>query len=99
MRKIPQPKTSNPKTDMKLPNPVKTPALLQMMQWILTPLSLMEDCAQRYGDIFTLTVGSKLTPIVYVSNPQALQEIFTGDSTKQFSAPGNQNRYQLNNPG
>jgi cytochrome P450 family 110 len=61
------------------------------MQWIAFPLSMMEDCAKRYGDIFTLSVSPKLTPIVFVSNPIALQEILTGDSTKQFSAPGNLN--------
>ncbi len=79
------------KTDMKLPNTSKTPGFIQMMQWIASPLSMMENCAKRYGDVFTLSVSPKLTPIVFVSNPIALQEILTGDSTKQFSAPGNLN--------
>jgi cytochrome P450 family 110 len=46
---------------------------------------MMEDCAKRYGDIFTLCLGEKYAPVVLVSNPIALQEILTGDSTKQFS--------------
>jgi cytochrome P450 family 110 len=50
---------------MKLPNTSKTPAFIQMMQWIAFPLSMMEDCAKRYGDIFTLSVSPKLTPIVF----------------------------------
>jgi cytochrome P450 family 110 len=76
---------------MKLPNTVKTPDIIQMMQWIVSPLSLMENCAKHYGDIFTLCVSPKFTPIVFVSNPIALQEILTSDSIKQFSAPGDLN--------
>ncbi|WP_411675337.1 hypothetical protein [Dulcicalothrix desertica] len=51
----------------------------------------MEICAKRYGDIFTLRVSPKRTPIVFISNPQALQEILTSDSNKYFSAPGDKN--------
>ncbi len=76
---------------MKLPNTVKTPALIQMIEWIFAPLSMMENCAKRYEDLFTLCVSPGFIPVVFVSNPQALQEILTGDSTKQFSAPGNKN--------
>ncbi|RUT03421.1 cytochrome P450 [Dulcicalothrix desertica PCC 7102] len=79
------------KNNTKLPNGSKAPAFLQMMQWIVNPLSMMSECAKRYGDIFTLCLGEKYAPVVFVSNPIALQEILTGDSTKQFSAPGEQN--------
>lgn len=61
------------------------------MQWIINPFALMESCAQRYGDIFTLRVGPGFRPYVFVSNPQALQEILTND-TKQFEAPGEVNQ-------
>jgi cytochrome P450 family 110 len=74
-----------------LPNNSQKHTFLQVIQWIFAPMSMMESCAKRYGDIFTLSVSPKLTPIVFVSSPQALQEIVTGDSTKQFSAPGNLN--------
>jgi unspecific monooxygenase len=39
----------------------------------------MEACAQRYGDIFTLRIGSAFKPQVFISNPQAIQQIFTTD--------------------
>lgn len=68
---------------MKLPNGPQTPPLLQMLQWIATPLELMETCAKRYGDFFTLRVGKNFVPVVFISHPQAIQEIFTADS-KQF---------------
>jgi hypothetical protein len=50
---------------------------------------MMEERAKRYGDTFTMYTRGKATPVVFVSNPIALQEILTSDSTKQFSAPGN----------
>ena len=75
---------------MKSPNGPKTPALVQLMQWIADPFALMHNCANRYGDCFTVRVGSNFRPIVFVSNPQAIQEILTSD-TKQFEAPGDVN--------
>ncbi|MBW4575728.1 MAG: cytochrome P450 [Aphanothece sp. CMT-3BRIN-NPC111] len=75
---------------MKLPDGPQTPALLQTMQWIGRPLAFMDACAQRYGDIFTTRVVGNSKPLVFISNPQAIQEIFTADS-KQFEAPGNLN--------
>jgi cytochrome P450 family 110 len=79
-------------TNIKLPNGSKAPALIQMLQWVVSPLSMMEEWTKRYGDIFTLRIGEKYTPIVLVSNPQALQEILTSDS-KHFSAPGDVDKF------
>jgi len=72
---------------MKLPQGPQTPALVQMLQWIASPMSFMEACAQRYGDIFTMQLNG---PAVFVSNPQALQQILTND-TKEFEAPSDWN--------
>jgi cytochrome P450 len=44
----------------------------------------MENCAERYGDIFTLQLTE---PVVMISNPQGLQQMLTSD-TKEFAAPG-----------
>ncbi|MBE9214619.1 cytochrome P450 [Plectonema cf. radiosum LEGE 06105] len=73
---------------MKLPNGPQTPSFIQTFQFILNPLSMMENCARRYGDIFTLNLKS---PVVFISNPQALQQILTND-TKDFSAPSKGNK-------
>jgi len=74
----------------RLPGP-QTPPLLQMLQWIAYPMRYMEICAQRYGDLFALRLGEQSAPIVFVSNPQALQEILVG-SSKAFEASGELNR-------
>ncbi|MBD1936252.1 cytochrome P450 [Microcoleus sp. FACHB-68] len=63
---------------MKLPNIVDTPPLLQLVQWITDPLGYMDANVERYGDIFTARLGKSKT-IVFASNPQAIQEIFSAD--------------------
>lgn len=73
---------------MKLPPGPQTPTIAQMLQWVATPMSFMEACAKRYGDIFTLNLS---IPVVLVSNPQALQKILTSD-TKEFTAPSDWNK-------
>jgi len=49
----------------------------------------MEAAAQRYGDIFNAPMIGSHDVVLFVSNPQALQRIFTND-TKQFIAPPHQ---------
>ncbi|MEO1373501.1 MAG: cytochrome P450 [Cyanobacteria bacterium J06635_10] len=68
---------------MKLPNGPKTPAFIQTLQFILNPLALLENCAKRYGDIFTLQLKKT---VVFVSNPQALQQILTNDNKSYLIA-------------
>lgn len=46
----------------------------------------MEECAKRYGNIFTLELSRNTPPLVVVSHPQALQEILTND-TEKFTSP------------
>ena len=76
---------------MTLPPSPQTLPIVQMLQWIVRPMALMEDCAKREGDLFTLHLGKNFAPVVFVSNPQAIQEILTGD-TKEFDAPGEANQ-------
>lgn len=58
-----------------------------MLQWVFSPMSFMEACTKRYGDIFTLQLSR---PVVFVSNPQAMQQMLTSD-TKEFEAPSDWN--------
>lgn len=63
---------------MKLPDGPNTPPFLQTIQWISRPLEFLDDCQKRYGDVFTVR-RYKHPPAVCLSNPQAIQEIFTAD--------------------
>lgn len=76
---------------MKLINELKAPSFLQQLYWIANPVSYLENAVKRYPDIFTGKIvgfGGFASTLVFVQNPQALQQIF-GNSKKQFSAPTN----------
>ena len=62
--------------ELKLPEGPQTHPWIQTFQWLVNPLEYMEDCAKRYGDMFTLRIGPVFTPQVFVSNPQGIKEIF-----------------------
>jgi len=49
------------------------------MRWIADPLGFQDVYSQKYGDIFTMRL-SGLGSCVVISNPQAIQEIFSQDS-------------------
>jgi cytochrome P450 family 110 len=70
---------------MKHPPICQTHPLLQLLQWILDPLGYMERNAKRYGDAFVAQLGRNLKPFIFLSHPQAIQEILTADA-KQFDS-------------
>lgn len=63
---------------MKLPDGPKTLPFIQMLQWISNPLEFMDNCSQRYGDCFTVRLAN-FKPMVFFSNPQAIEQIFTSN--------------------
>jgi cytochrome P450 family 110 len=62
---------------LQLPDGPQTHPWVQTYRWLTNPLEYMEECAKSYGDFFTLTLGPVFKPQVFVSNPQAIQEIFS----------------------
>jgi cytochrome P450 len=76
---------------MSLPDGPKSPSIWQMFQWITMPFAFMRGCSHHYGDRFTVRIGQRLGPIVFFSNPEALQVILTGDDSELFDAPGELN--------
>ena len=73
---------------MQLPPGPKTPSWLIDLQFEANPFGYIDVISKRYGDIVTLMFGS--TPIVYVSNPSGIKEIFT--NTKEITARGDLNQ-------
>ncbi|ADI66158.1 cytochrome P450 [Trichormus azollae] len=61
---------------MQLPPSSEIPRFIQRLQWVFNPLKLLETSAKTYGDFFTLQL-TNAEPIVFISNPQGIQEIFT----------------------
>lgn len=73
---------------MNLPSGPKAPIWLEYFKIATNPIHYIDDLAKRYGDIYTITFGD--TPVLFVSNPQAIEQIFT--NTKQLPASGELNR-------
>jgi cytochrome P450 family 110 len=63
---------------MTLPPESRLPALLQTLSIAAQPLKFLESCDREFGKTFTLRVlGVKSPPVVFFSNPNAIQAIFT----------------------
>ncbi|MBW4506722.1 MAG: cytochrome P450 [Scytonematopsis contorta HA4267-MV1] len=71
-----------------LPNGPDMPILLRRLKFVFRPLEYIEDFAKIYGDTFTLK-SPKGNYAVYFSHPQALEQIFTADSTNLGTGGGN----------
>jgi cytochrome P450 family 110 len=76
---------------MQRPNPLKKPAFLQKLQWVIDPVGYMESAASQYPDIFTADIIGFGNNLVFVTQPQAMQEILTNDR-KKFVTLGEDNR-------
>lgn len=63
---------------MKLPVGLQTPSLLQTLHLIAQPTKFLTNCFHRYGDTFTLrALGLNSPPVVFFSNSQTIQDLFT----------------------
>jgi len=69
---------TTPEAGDTLPPGPDAPPLFQALRWVQWPLPLMDECAARYGDVFTLRLPQS-PPIVMFSHPDAVKTIFTGD--------------------
>ncbi|OKH31955.1 cytochrome P450 [[Phormidium ambiguum] IAM M-71] len=63
---------------MKLPDGPQTPVWLETLQFVLRPIEYLEARQKRYGDAFTIGRNTD-SPVVYLSHPQAIEEIFTAN--------------------
>lgn len=79
---------------MKLPDGSRTPFLLETIEWIMRPVEFLDARRERYGDAFTLFDGNN-PPVVYLSHPQAIKEIFTANPNLFDSGRGNKQFLEL----
>jgi cytochrome P450 len=76
---------------MKTIQKLSQPVWVQKMKWILEPAVYMEEAAQQHPDIFQAQVIGFGSNLVFVSHPDAIQQILTNDR-KQFFASGEANK-------
>jgi cytochrome P450 len=70
-----------------LPDGPAYPTALQTLGWILRPGPFMERCRARYGDMFTLRLAQQ--PLVFLSDPDAVKQVLTGDPRLLHAGEGN----------
>ncbi len=71
-----------------LPAGPKLPPLALTVVWALAPTWVMDRCARRYGDAFTLTFGPSGRKLVMLSEPDAVKAVFTAPPDLAPSAAG-----------
>ena len=71
-----------------LPPGPRAPALVQITAWIARPLTLLQRCQRRYGDVFTLSVpgGEKF---VIVAAPDLIKQVLAADTDILLAGVGN----------
>ena len=74
----------------ELPAGPPLPTFAQAAIWALRPLELMDRCAERYGEIFTLRVR-RGSPWVLISNPEHVKLLFTNQSAQIRAGAGEAN--------
>ena len=61
-----------------LPSGPRLPRAAQTAAWIARPGPFMVRAQERYGDTFTMRIGTE-PPWVMLAHPDAIREVFTGD--------------------
>ena len=63
---------------MALPPGPSAPRLVQAIRWMRSPVKLMEDCRERYGETFTVSM-SRVGELVFISDPSSVKRLFSAD--------------------
>jgi cytochrome P450 len=61
---------------------------MQWLTWVVRPLDLLDACARRYGDCFTLRWPG-FPPVVVLSDPEAVKDVFAASGDIVFAGPPN----------
>jgi len=71
-----------------LPPGPRVPALALTVAWALAPTWVMDRCARRLGEAFTLTFAPSGLQLVMISDPEAVKTLFTAPAEVAPSAAG-----------
>jgi len=59
-----------------LPHGPSAPPALQTARWLLRPIAFLESCRRRYGDAFSVRFVGFRTPLVMLSDPEAIRALY-----------------------
>ena len=60
-----------------LPPGPSEPPLVQTLRWLLRPIGFLESCRRRFGDSFSVSFLGFQTPMVMLSDPEAIRALYT----------------------
>jgi cytochrome P450 len=60
-----------------LPAGPTEPPNWQTLRWLLRPISFMEACRRRFGDVFSVRFLGFRTPMVMLSDPEAIRALYS----------------------
>ena len=60
-----------------LPPGPSEPPVIQTARWLLRPISFMESCRRRFGEAFSVRFLGFRTPMVMLSDPEAIRALYT----------------------
>lgn len=63
---------------MSLPPLVTAPPALQTARWLVRPTEYLDSCRRRYGNTFSVRFVGFKTPMVMVSDPEAIGALYKG---------------------
>src|SRR5450759_2223167 len=73
----------------RLPPGPRAPAVVQTLAWAVAPTWVMDRCARRLGEAFTLTFAPSGMKLVVISDPEAVKTVFTAPPEVAPSGAGN----------
>lgn len=75
---------------MNSPPGPNTPYYVQHFRWFYEPLDFLQECRERYGDVFQIKLGEGKghRPLVLLNKPEHVQQILTDDANKFDSGEG-----------
>ena len=75
--------------DPAMPPGPRSPAFWQLLRYTLNPMSFFDKCSRRYGERFTVRFAGYGT-FVMLTSPDAIRDVFRGDSQVLHSGEGNE---------
>jgi cytochrome P450 len=79
---------TTPLTPTVLPPRPPGPQPLVAARFMLQPTRFLDDCAERYGDTFTVQLSKERT-VVITSDPATVKRVFTGNNDELLAGVGN----------
>ncbi len=71
---------------MSIVNQLSMPVWQQRLLWIVNPVAYMEQAVKEHPDLFTATVSGFSDSLIFVNDPQGIQQILTNDRQIFFPA-------------